>query len=174
MIGSVRAGLLTVINRRAGRGRSSRSTPKGGPCRSFTWRYVVRADGSFCRVGNVDGSLDDTSDEELARFRPEQYVEEQSLRPCSRCGGELVLRWSGPLVTGVRMELCPACDAHRPAARAFIQWHRDPDRDLDVLPSLFEDWETETMRIHGWVRGLQPQAPDSAPAPSSLVPREEG
>ncbi|MET7694337.1 hypothetical protein ABZT06_41400 [Streptomyces sp. NPDC005483] len=34
---------------------------------SFTWRYLVRPDGSFSRIGNLDGSLDDVSDEELAR-----------------------------------------------------------------------------------------------------------
>ncbi|MFE1444392.1 DUF6300 family protein [Streptomyces sp. NPDC058739] len=37
--------------------------------------------------------------------------------------------------TGGAMELCPACDARRPAARAFIQWHRDADRDPKALPS---------------------------------------
>jgi hypothetical protein len=38
---------------------------------SFTWRYVVRSDGSFCRVSNIDGHLDNVSDEQLAlRERP--------------------------------------------------------------------------------------------------------
>ncbi|WP_329332749.1 hypothetical protein OG252_00310 [Streptomyces sp. NBC_01352] len=37
---------------------------------SFTWRYVVRPDGSFCRVGNLDCSLGNVSDEELARLHP--------------------------------------------------------------------------------------------------------
>ncbi|WP_151485127.1 hypothetical protein [Streptomyces albicerus] len=37
---------------------------------SFTWRYVVRPDGSFCRVSTIDGSLDNVSDEELARLHP--------------------------------------------------------------------------------------------------------
>ncbi|MET9518265.1 hypothetical protein [Streptomyces sp. NPDC002994] len=42
---------------------------------SFTWRYVVRPDGSFRRVGNLDGSLDNVSDEELARLSAfRQYV----------------------------------------------------------------------------------------------------
>ncbi|GAA5215892.1 hypothetical protein GCM10023323_66740 [Streptomyces thinghirensis] len=36
------------------------------PCMSSTWRYVVRPDCSFYRVGNLDGSLDDVSDQELA------------------------------------------------------------------------------------------------------------
>ncbi|MFJ6837354.1 DUF6300 family protein [Streptomyces sp. NPDC091209] len=58
-------------------------------------------------------------------------------------------------VTGVWIDLCPACDAHRPprpAAPAFIHWYRDPDRDLKALPQLFEDWETETMHTRGWSR----------------------
>ncbi|WP_425276442.1 DUF6300 family protein [Streptomyces swartbergensis] len=54
---------------------------------------------------------------------------------CSRCGGDLLLQWNGPWGTGVWMGLCPACDAERPAARALIDWHRDPDRDPEVLPS---------------------------------------
>ncbi|MER7982591.1 hypothetical protein [Streptomyces sp. NPDC095817] len=48
---------------------------------SFTWRYVVRPDASFCRVGNVDGSLDNTSDEELARLRPERHVDDSRPGP---------------------------------------------------------------------------------------------
>jgi hypothetical protein len=141
---------------------------------SFTWRYVVRPDGSFCRVGNLDGSLDNVSDEELARLHPEPNEEEHREQPCSRCGTDLLLHWHGPLATGVWMELCPACDAHRPAARAFIQWYRDPDRDPRALPKLFEDWETETMHAHGWARAPQPEAPPSSLVPLSLVPRGHG
>ncbi|MFF8883176.1 DUF6300 family protein [Streptomyces flaveolus] len=141
---------------------------------SFTWRYVVYPDGSFCRVGNVDGSLDDVGDEDLARLHPERDEDAQPPRPCSRCGTDLLLRWHGPLMTGVWMELCPACDARRPAARAFIQWYRDPDRDPSALPKLFEDWETESMHAHGWARAPQPEAPPSPPAPLRLVPRGDG
>jgi hypothetical protein len=70
-------------------------------------------------------------------------------------------------MTGVWMELCPACDARRPAARAFIQWHHGPDRVPNALPKLFEDWETETTHAHGWARAAarsttQPTGP-SAP-----------
>ncbi|MFJ2163598.1 DUF6300 family protein [Streptomyces sp. NPDC087856] len=138
---------------------------------SFTWRYLVRPDGSFSRMGNVDGSL---TDEELARLRPEREDEEPSARPCSRCGTDLLLYWHGPLGTGVWMELCAACDGHRPAARAFIRWHRDTDHDPKALPRLFEDWETETMHAHGWARTEQPQASPSPPAPGSLTPRGHG
>ncbi|MFJ8802842.1 DUF6300 family protein [Streptomyces sp. NPDC102487] len=52
-------------------------------------------------------------------------------------------------MTGVWMDLCPACDAHNPAARAFIHWYRDPDRGPKALPQLLENWEPETMHIHG-------------------------
>lgn len=141
---------------------------------SFTWRYVVRPDGSFCRISNINGSLDHVSDEELARLHPARDEDEQPARPCSRCGTELLLHWHGPLMTGVLMELCPACDAHRPAARAFIQWHRDADRDPKALPGLFEDWETETMHAHGWARAPQPSASPGPPARLRLVLDEEG
>ncbi|MEU0032190.1 DUF6300 family protein [Streptomyces sp. NPDC006335] len=55
-------------------------------------------------------------------MRPaDRDAERQPARPCSRCGVDLLLHMHGPLGTGVWMELCAACDAHRPAARAFIQ-----------------------------------------------------
>jgi hypothetical protein len=142
---------------------------------SFTWRYLVRPDGSFSRIGNLNGSLDEVSDEELARMRPANRDDEEQLaRPCSRCGSDLLLHWHGPLGTGVWMELCAACDARRPAARAFIRWHRDADRDPKALPQLFEDWETETMHAHGWARAQKPEAPFSPPAPPGLTPRGRG
>ncbi|MEW2426345.1 DUF6300 family protein [Streptomyces nigra] len=141
---------------------------------SFTWRYVVRPDGSFCRVSNLDGSLDNVPDEELARLHPVRDEDEQPARPCSRCGTELLLHWHGPLMTGVWMELCTACDADRPAARAFIQWHHNPDRDPKALPALFEGWESETMHAHGWVRAPQSEAPPSPPAHLPLTPRGHG
>ncbi|WP_221360890.1 DUF6300 family protein [Streptomyces beigongshangae] len=141
---------------------------------SFTWRYLVRPDGDFCRIGNLDGSLDNVSDEELARLHPSDREEDQPARPCSRCGGELLLHWHGPLMTRVWMELCPACDVHRPAARSFIRWYRDADRDPKALPQLFEDWETETMHAHGWARAQEPETPSSPPTPPGLTPRGRG
>ncbi|WP_157876727.1 DUF6300 family protein [Streptomyces graminilatus] len=96
---------------------------------SPAWRYVVRPDGSFCRMPNIDGCLDSMSDEQLEALashalRPDQ---DKAPRPCSRCGDDLLLHWNGPIVTGVRwMELCADCDAERPAAGALIRWHRDP------------------------------------------------
>ncbi|MFI1076259.1 DUF6300 family protein [Streptomyces puniciscabiei] len=104
------------------------------------------------------------------RAPPERDEDEQPAWPCSRCGTELLLHWHGALMTGVWMELCPACDAHRPAARAFIQWHRDPK----ALPKLFEDWESETMHAHGWARAPQPEGPPSPPVPLRLVSRRRG
>ncbi|MFE4631392.1 DUF6300 family protein [Streptomyces mirabilis] len=142
---------------------------------SFTWRYLVRSDGSFSRIGNLNGSLDDISDEGLTRLHPaDRDEEEEQARLCSRCGGDLLLYWHGPLMTGVWMELCPACDAHRPAACAFIRWYRDSDRGPKVLPQLFEDWETETMHAHGWARAAQHEAPVCPPAPPGLTPRGRG
>ncbi|WP_143659728.1 DUF6300 family protein [Streptomyces pharetrae] len=142
---------------------------------SSVWRYVVRPDGSFFRTLNVGGDLDDVSDEELLRLSPAvPDRDERPLRPCSRCGDDLLLRWNGPLGTGVWMELCPACDAERPAASALIRWHRDPDRDPKALPKLFEDWETETMHAQGWARAEQPEAAACPPAPPGLTPRGRG
>lgn len=137
------------------------------PC---TWRYLLRPDGSFCRIGNLDGRLDHLQDDEYGRLFHAPDTEQHPDRPCSRCGVELVLHWNGPLFTGVRMELCPVCDAHLPAAAAFIRWHRDPNRDPQALPYLFDSWELETMNAHGWSRPAQPEIPDSPPAPVILVP----
>jgi hypothetical protein len=119
---------------------------------SLTWRYLVRPDGSFSRAANINGSLDAVTDDQLARLEPDGGREDRPSPPCSRCSGDLLLHWHGPLTTGEWMELCPACDADRPAARAFIRWYRDPDRTSDKLPRLFADWETETMQAKGWVR----------------------
>ncbi|MFE6904248.1 DUF6300 family protein [Streptomyces sp. NPDC057717] len=66
------------------------------------------------------------SGEELARHSTDRDENEQPARPCYRCGGDLLLHWHGPLMTGVWMELCSTCGAHRPAASAFIQWGRPP------------------------------------------------
>ncbi|MGW2786621.1 hypothetical protein ACWC3X_36280 [Streptomyces populi] len=59
---------------------------------ALTWRYVVRPDGDFCRVANIDGSLDNTSAEELAWLWSGRDKDEQSNRPCSRCGTKLLLQ----------------------------------------------------------------------------------
>lgn len=77
-------------------------------------------------------------------------------------------------MTGMWMELCTTCDAHRPAARAFIAWYADPDRDLTAVPGLFEAWETETMHAHGWARAPEPDAAPGARPHLSLVPRDSG
>ncbi|MFD8421819.1 DUF6300 family protein [Streptomyces sp. NPDC059466] len=138
---------------------------------ALTWRYVVQPDGDFCRIANIDGSLDNTSDEELARLWSGRDEDEQQNRPCSRCGSTLQLQWNGPLMTGVWMELCAACDAYRPAARAFIHWYRDLDRDPKALPGIFEDWETETMHAHGWAQAPQPEASPGARPHLRLVSR---
>ncbi|MFZ4302743.1 DUF6300 family protein [Streptomyces cinereoruber] len=141
---------------------------------SLTWRYVVRPDGSFFRVGNINGGLDNVTTEELARLDVHRDEDEQPAPPCSRCGGKLLLHWHGPLSTGlILLELCPACDAHHPAARALIHWHRDTDRDPQALPQIFEDWETEALYARGWARAPQPEIPPAPAAHLSLVPPEQ-
>ncbi|KOX34486.1 hypothetical protein ADL06_07350 [Streptomyces sp. NRRL F-6491] len=71
------------------------------------------------------------------------------------------------------LELRPACDARRPAARALIHWHRDTDRAPEALPQIFEDWETEALHVRGWVRAPQPEAQSGPAAHLSLVPPEQ-
>ncbi|MFJ6565659.1 DUF6300 family protein [Streptomyces sp. NPDC091412] len=82
------------------------------------------------------------------------HADRQADRPCSRCGGDLLLHWHGPLMTSVWMELSPACDADRPAVSAFIRWHRDPARDLDARRGAC--WCTGrrlAWRVADWLRG---------------------
>jgi hypothetical protein len=119
---------------------------------------MLAPDHPFCRT--VGGAYVDGGD--------------QPAWPCSRCHAELLLHWHGPLMTGVWMELCAACVAHRPAVRALIQWYRDSDRDSKALPRLFEDWEAETLHAHDWSRAPQSEVPPRPPVPLSLVLRGRG
>ncbi|WP_407706612.1 DUF6300 family protein [Streptomyces scopuliridis] len=68
------------------------------------------------------------------------------------------------------MELCTVCDGHRPASRAFIEWHRDVDRSAERLPQLFADWEMEAMQAKGWVRIIEDETPSDLPACEGLRP----
>ncbi|WAU81449.1 DUF6300 family protein [Streptomyces sp. Qhu-G9] len=144
--------------------------------KSFSWRYLVYADGAFYRMS----SLDNCTDAGLAHMNAmrgrdaEDEGERPTRRPGSRCGGDLMLHWHGPWGTGVWMELCPACDADWPVARAFIRWHRGPDRDPTILQGLFEDWETETMHAQGWSRAGEPEVPPAPLVHPRAVPRGEG
>ena len=129
------------------------------------WRYHVRRDGSFWRTASA---LSDDELAEVERLLPKTQPD-QDARPapsCSRCGGDLLLYWitplHGPMSRGVILELCPACDAHRPAAQAYMQWSNDLHRDPKKLPKIFEAWEDETMSEHGWARILPPEAPPAA------------
>lgn len=143
---------------------------------SMTWRYVVHPDGSFWRTPNIDGRLDNT----LARLCDLAGIDqdERPAEPCSRCGGDLLLHWhtplQGPFSRGIILELCPACDASRPAARAYIQWHNDLPRDPKKLPQLFEAWQDETMDAHGWARIPKPETPASPWVHPHLIPRGHG
>ncbi|MFF1517994.1 DUF6300 family protein [Streptomyces sp. NPDC058305] len=60
------------------------------------------------------------------------------------------------------MELCTTCDAHRPAARAVIDWYADEDPRSRGCAQLFDAWETETMHAHGWARSPQPETAPGA------------
>ncbi|MFI9772461.1 DUF6300 family protein [Streptomyces sp. NPDC052415] len=81
---------------------------------------------------------------------------------------------NGPAMTGGWLELCPVCDADRPAATALIGWIRDSDRCPADLPQLFDDWESETMQALGW--SFVPAAGASADLPSyeGHAPRGHG
>ncbi|GAB2768714.1 hypothetical protein [Streptomyces bullii] len=50
---------------------------------SFTWRYVVRPDGSFIRFGNLNGSLDNVSDKELARRSGTKMISQPGPAPAA-------------------------------------------------------------------------------------------
>ncbi|MFR0367583.1 DUF6300 family protein [Streptomyces sp. MCC20] len=141
---------------------------------TFAWRYYVRPDGSFCRLMNIDGSLDSMSDEDLARLPHVGTPEKTEPTPCSRCAQDLLLYWNGPAMTGVWLELCPICDASRPAATALIAWIRDSDRRPADLPQLFDDWESETMQALGWSFVPAAGAPADLPSYEGHAPRGHG
>ncbi|MEU5314362.1 DUF6300 family protein [Streptomyces sp. NPDC021562] len=133
----------------------------------------MHPDGSFHRLSNWDGRYDGYTQEELARYcsSPPPSTERWT---CSRCEGDLTLYWRSLFGPGVPLELCPACDADRSAAAAFLAWHQDPDRDPEAVQQLFEAWEEEIMHARGWVRLRPPEAPVSPPLPPGLTPRGRG
>ncbi|MFJ4893816.1 hypothetical protein ACIP5U_28100 [Streptomyces sp. NPDC088788] len=66
--GNTAADILTLVCVWAERGGSLMFHPEKGTRMTLTWRYVVRPDGDFYRMPDIDGSLDTTSDAELARL----------------------------------------------------------------------------------------------------------
>ncbi|GGJ67601.1 hypothetical protein GCM10010121_092880 [Streptomyces brasiliensis] len=83
---------------------------------SFTLRYLVRPDGSFSRIGNLNGSLDDVSDEELTRMRPADRDDEEQ-PPGPAPAAEATSCCTGTAHSG------PACgwSSARPATRTAPQ-----------------------------------------------------
>jgi hypothetical protein len=101
-----------------------------------------------------------------------------SLPPCERCDGPVLISSESP-VEGtfgqpVKLQLCPACDAGKPAAGRLIRWlesgaGRVTDeaavkasaREAGVL---FAAWQKEVMAEHGY-RWVPNTEPPSGPAP---------
>ncbi|MGI5461092.1 DUF6300 family protein [Streptomyces sp. CA-249302] len=123
---------------------------------------------------NIDGSLDSLGDEDLARCPTWAAARRRSRPPCSRCAAELLLYWNGPATTGVWLELCPVCDANRPAGTALIAWIRDSDRRPADLPQLFDDWESKTMQALGWSVVPAAGTPAELPSYEEHAPRGHG
>ncbi|MFD7961191.1 hypothetical protein ACFV5J_10325 [Streptomyces zaomyceticus] len=121
----------------------------------------------------IKGGLDNVTDEELARLDVHRDEDEAgpAVLPLRRDAPAALARPAHhrPDAAGT----LPACDAHRPAARALIDWRQDTDRDPEALPQIFEDWETEALYARGWARVPQPEAPCGPAAHLSLAPREQ-
>jgi len=94
-------------------------------------------------------------------------IRTNSLQPCTRCEGKLLLAATTPPRLGsLLLELCPACDAEKLAAGAFIRWVLAGEGKKEMTPErvaemarLHEAWLHEVMGEHGWFQM-------DAPAPS--------
>ncbi|WP_141662898.1 hypothetical protein [Streptomyces sp. Wb2n-11] len=102
---------------------------------SFTWSYVVNPDGFFGRVGNLDGSLDNVSDEQLARLRPDRNEDEQPARPA------VDRRMDGTLPV-------PAAPVVRPPARS-LSGTGPPAVTEGAAGALRRGRETKSLHAHG-------------------------
>ncbi|MGN9796206.1 DUF6300 family protein [Streptomyces sp. OZ13] len=80
------------------------------------------------------------------------------LPSCSRCGGEVLSSVVMPQTDAagrpIHLQLCPACDADKPAASALLAWladggGHDPSRTQEGAMLLME-WTKEGMAEHGW------------------------
>ncbi|WP_033328675.1 hypothetical protein [Streptomyces yerevanensis] len=63
------------------------------------------------------------------------------------------------------MEPCPACDTHRPAARTFIHWHRDLDRDPTAAATALRGLATCDDAAATTFGALLPTSPTRAARP---------
>ncbi|MFH0246425.1 DUF6300 family protein [Streptomyces sp. HK10] len=98
-----------------------------------------------------------------------------NLSPCSRRGGALLSAASMPRKDSfgqpIRLELCPACDADKPAAGVLLRWltsggGKDPARAAEGA-RLGMEWMKEGMAAHGW--GWVPKG-----LPTEYLPRHTG
>ncbi|MEU0990669.1 DUF6300 family protein [Streptomyces sp. NPDC005953] len=89
--------------------------------------------------------------------------------PCARCGGEPIVSLAGP-VGGfglpVPVQLCPACDADKPAARALLAFFTsgagfDTSRGEEAA-RLMGAWQGEAMAACGF-HGVPAPNTDSPP-----------
>jgi hypothetical protein len=80
------------------------------------------------------------------------------LPQCSRCRGNLITSAVMPKDDAdgrpIHLELCPACDADKPAAGALLRFlaeggGRDETRGEEGARLLME-WTKESMADHGW------------------------
>ncbi|MER7109451.1 DUF6300 family protein [Streptomyces sp. NPDC000229] len=81
-----------------------------------------------------------------------------NLPPCSRCRGDLVSSVVMPKEDAfgrpIHLQLCPTCDAEKPAAGALLRFFaegggRDTARAEEGAQLLME-WTKEGMAEHGW------------------------
>ncbi|MET8680006.1 DUF6300 family protein [Streptomyces sp. NPDC004647] len=86
-------------------------------------------------------------------------VEESDKLPqCSRCRGDLITSAVTPKDDAygrpIHLELCAACDAEKPAAKALLRFlaetgGRDETR-AEECARLLMQWTKEGMAAHGW------------------------
>lgn len=96
-----------------------------------------------------------------------RYEAADKLPDCSRCGGRIIVNGATPLRDSfgrpIVLELCPSCDAEKPAAGALIRWfqsgapadpaYRAGKRDAQR----FQAWQEEALAPYGY-RWMMPKA----------------
>lgn len=97
-----------------------------------------------------------------------RVVTSDRLPQCSRCRGDLltsiVMPQNDEHGRPIHLELCPACDADRPAAGALIRYFED-GRGRDATRAkegalLVMEWTKEGMAAHGWFFEEKPTSGD--------------
>ncbi len=97
------------------------------------------------------------------------------LPSCSRCGGKLissaVMPQNDSAGRPIHLELCPACDAAKPAAAALLHWFATggghaSTRAQEGAKRMLE-WTKEGMAEHGW-HWAEPAAGNEPPSAGPL------